>query len=676
MQFEQSQPRPATGSNILTFGTGVGPNSMDPQFAYDSGSINVLQQVCEGLYFYNVSLPGSPLEPLLATGYTLSTNKTVYTFTLRQGVTFQDGTPFNASAAKWNFDRLAFFYNATGTLPSMVLPTQFAGDFLAANGTCIINSTKVVSNYVLNVTLNMQYGAFIDLLCFNGLWMLSPYSTTACGCARTYLQFSDSSAKLIGTGPFEFVQYKSNDFVELKANPDYWQGAPKIDEIIFDVNGDEQSENNDMLAKDYSIITDPLPTMISTFNTTSGLYLQNGPSTVDIDYIIFNTVFINETLRAAMTYAFNYNYMLTVILQNLSPRLHGPIPNGMPYYNASIPYVSTNNTKLARQFLISNATKNGLSWASAAAANINNDAWWTTKAASSSPIAEFNMSYNTDSAVRGEITQMAASNFAEIGVKIDITGTKWNNIIDDMFSAPNDLQIYTMNWVPDFNDPDYYCTWLYTTSAIPPAGANGPQLSDPVIDTWCNQAKFTANTTLRQELYNKIQYRLQEVDYPQIFTDQLVNYNVWVSNLTGYPSNKMGIVYFYPCRFTPDTPTAPQNLQAISGNGQVKLSWRVPASNGGSAITGYNIYRGTTSRGETFLINPGNKTNYTITSLTPGQTYWFIVQAVTVIGNGTNSTEQSATVPSVPSAPALTATAGNTQVVLTWTVPSNGYSQS
>ena len=125
---------------------------------------------------------------------------------------------------------------------------------------------------------------------------------------------------------------------------------------------------------------------------------------------------------------------------------------------------------------------------------------------------------------------------------------------------------------------------------------------------------------------------------------------------------------------TPATlPGAPTGLTATPGNTQVALSWTSPASNGGSAITSYNVYEGTSSGGETLLQNTGSTaTTFTATGLTNGSTYYFKVTAVNGVGEGMDSNEASATPATVPSAPtALTATASDTQVALTWTAPTN-----
>ncbi|MDD1768254.1 MAG: fibronectin type III domain-containing protein, partial [Methanomassiliicoccales archaeon] len=126
---------------------------------------------------------------------------------------------------------------------------------------------------------------------------------------------------------------------------------------------------------------------------------------------------------------------------------------------------------------------------------------------------------------------------------------------------------------------------------------------------------------------------------------------------------------------TPATiPSAPQNLEALSGDSEVTLTWSAPVSNGGAPIAAYRIYRGATSGGESFLIAVGNVLTYVDPSVTNGQTYYYKVSAVNSVGEGPLSAEDSVVPATTPSAPqSLQVTAGNTQTVLTWQAPvSNG----
>ena len=120
-------------------------------------------------------------------------------------------------------------------------------------------------------------------------------------------------------------------------------------------------------------------------------------------------------------------------------------------------------------------------------------------------------------------------------------------------------------------------------------------------------------------------------------------------------------------------PGAPTGLTATAGNGQVALSWSAPASDGGSPITTYKLYRGTVAGGESDTGITVTGTSYTNTGLTNGTTYYFVVSAVNAVGEGGLSTEASATPGSVPSAPlGLSASPHKSKgIVLTWSAPSS-----
>src|SRR2546428_203828 len=122
----------------------------------------------------------------------------------------------------------------------------------------------------------------------------------------------------------------------------------------------------------------------------------------------------------------------------------------------------------------------------------------------------------------------------------------------------------------------------------------------------------------------------------------------------------------------PALPTAPQNLQAAGGITRVSLSWQAPSSNGGSAITGYKIYRSTSAGTEGYLTTRGNVTSYTDLAVTNGLTYFYKVSALNSIGESPQSNEASVALSAVPPAPQnLHASGGIGNVTLTWQAPSS-----
>lgn len=137
---------------------------------------------------------------------------------------------------------------------------------------------------------------------------------------------------------------------------------------------------------------------------------------------------------------------------------------------------------------------------------------------------------------------------------------------------------------------------------------------------------------------------------------------------TGLPSNEVAA--------TPQPPTVPgaPTLSAMAGNGSAHLSWNAPLD-GGSPITNYKIYRGTTSGGEILITSVGSVTTYDDGGLINGTTYYYQVSAVNAVGEGSRSSEVSVTPQSsgVPGAPILTTTSASGKgVVVSWTVPSSG----
>ena len=125
---------------------------------------------------------------------------------------------------------------------------------------------------------------------------------------------------------------------------------------------------------------------------------------------------------------------------------------------------------------------------------------------------------------------------------------------------------------------------------------------------------------------------------------------------------------------TPVSASAPRNLQATRENAQVILSWDAPADNGGSNITDYRVEykRHTDSDWTLFAHTASTDTTETVTFLTNGTFYDFRVSAVTQTGTGSPSSVTSAIPATVPDVPAsLSATAGNAQVTVSFTVPTN-----
>jgi parallel beta-helix repeat protein len=163
----------------------------------------------------------------------------------------------------------------------------------------------------------------------------------------------------------------------------------------------------------------------------------------------------------------------------------------------------------------------------------------------------------------------------------------------------------------------------------PPADNGGMAVTNYTVYYGTSPGNYTNNITLG----NITNYTITG-----LINGQRYYFAVSAINAVG-ESPKSNEVFAMPCT----VPSAPQNLTAVAGNGNVTLTWQPPADNGGMPITGYRIYYGTSSGNYTVNITVGNITSYTITGLTNGQKYYFSVSAINAVGEGPKSNEASAT---------------------------------
>ena len=177
----------------------------------------------------------------------------------------------------------------------------------------------------------------------------------------------------------------------------------------------------------------------------------------------------------------------------------------------------------------------------------------------------------------------------------------------------------------------------------------------------------STNWALYQDLNHRLNVENQKVPSAFVGDEALIGEDAIQANLETI------IVRMIQANTGP--PTAPLNLQATPGDTFINLTWYAPAYNGGKVITNYEVWRGPSPNGETFLADAGTKRWYNDTGLNNDQTYYYVIKAENMEGMSPRSNEVSAIpspLASVPTAPRnLVATAIECNVVLTWSVPSN-----
>ena len=272
----------------------------DPWDANDTLSHACAKTFYEGLFGFNEKLE---LRPVLAESYDVSPDGLVYTFHLRKGVKFHDGTDFNAEAVKVNFDRVT---NPENKLKRYSLYSNIA-------------KTEVVDDLTAKVTLKTPFSPFINQLAHPSAVMISPTALKKYG--------KDIMFHPVGTGPYKFVEWKQTDYLKGAKNENYWRpGLPKIDTITW-VPVVDNNARSAMMRTGEAHFTFPVPyEQAAVLEKDEHLKLVAAPSIVT-RYLNMNMLqkpFDDLRVRQAINYAINKEALAKVAFSGYAFPPGGP----------------------------------------------------------------------------------------------------------------------------------------------------------------------------------------------------------------------------------------------------------------------------------------------------------------------------------------------------------------
>jgi peptide/nickel transport system substrate-binding protein len=254
-----SKPAPAT----LIFARGADAQKLDPADVDDGESIKVLVNICQGLVRFKHAT--TEVEPCLATSWTISPDGLAYTFKLREGVHFHDGTPLNAEAAAFSFRR-----QLDKAHPARPADATFAYWAAMFN---MIAAVEVVDPMTLRIHAREPHAPLLASLCIPAAHLISP-------------KFLDQRHP-VGTGPFRFVEWIPNERIVLEANPDYWEGVPQIQRLIFKVVPDSATRLIQLQTGQIQAMDGIDPNSLSIIRDDKSLKLITAPG-LNVCYLAFN----------------------------------------------------------------------------------------------------------------------------------------------------------------------------------------------------------------------------------------------------------------------------------------------------------------------------------------------------------------------------------------------------
>lgn len=543
--FEEVIPHPSNGQSLV-FGSIAGPTDLDPHLCYDTASMKVIHQICEGLYKFDTTDPAYPLIPVLAT--TLPTvegtpDNPELVIPLRTGVTFQDGTPFNAAAVKWNFDRLNYFLNYSGNqylpapfnvpLPATTYITKVYALFTHA-GIPVINETIIDDLYTIRIKMNMPKASFINLLTFHSTFMHSPTSAKQQGKELDYLTYADGNV-LIGTGPFIYQEYITDIQVTFTGNPDYWQGAPLLENITYLIIEDDIALNTAVLAGDIDLFDRPKAEFLDQYEADPDITLLEAGPTLYTAYMGFNGYMVDTPFRKAISYAINYSYLIDGVLLGEGYRLKSPIPEGIPMSNYGFNYPVFDR---AYAQLIMQSLGYGVGFTT--------DAQWLAQASAGGWGFGWNITAQTEGTTRRDLALYISDNLRYLGIDAPVVQISFGDlitcIINDVGPLRRDMiPMYMLGWAPDYIDPENYITPLYSNTSV-----IWVETWDHELENLMLMGETTVDITARQLIYNEIQRKLVEELYFHVWIATGKNYDVYQNYVHGWVPNAIERLDFYP----------------------------------------------------------------------------------------------------------------------------------
>jgi ABC-type transport system substrate-binding protein len=269
-----------------------------------------------------------------------------------------------------------------------------------------------------------------------------------------------------------------------------------------------------------------------------------------------NNRLINVTVREAISYAIDYDYIIEVLREGNAVRMESPVPKGIRYANTTFDVPVLN---LSRARTVMQSMGFGVGWD--VTPDGPDEVNWQT-----ATFLTLNYTYSIGSSFRENVLVLLQHNLGKIGIVVEDAGVTWGQFLYRLFEIGglhrNMLQLYWDYGFPDYNDPSNFINPLFSNRSIAyntaqydgylaaiEAGRDPMALNDNV-QLLMEAGLSESDPIAREAIYDRIQELLIEHDRPWAFGYVYKRHAAWDSNLHGYQQNPMGKEYFYPCYFS------------------------------------------------------------------------------------------------------------------------------
>ncbi|WP_044932110.1 ABC transporter substrate-binding protein [Butyrivibrio sp. AC2005] len=427
-QSTKSDPIPNEEPDVSRFIVAVEEEPDTVDFQCTSIHYTVAQNVFDRLVeMVNNSHGSAVVLPSLAKSWEVSDDGMTYTFHLREGVTFSNGSPLTASDVLYTFSRLLTHPDSCN---QDIVDIIAGADKLQSGETDQLEGFKILGDLDFSITLSEPFAAFLPCLSMPGASIMDEETTTEAGD-----RFGADPEWTIGTGSFILWKWSKGEGMLLKANKNCWNGAPKCEGLDLRFLLDEKEmealfEKGELDVLDLDKIGDDADKYLNDDSYKSRL-LRAHP--VGITYIVLNESVepLNDvSVRKALQLALDREELMDISLKGRAILEQGIFPHGLNGYNEDLPEISYDPDS-AEKLLAEAGYKDGFEMT----------------------ISVKNTAYPWEKAMMQDVAAM----WSKIGVKATV------EIIDEAewmkLRKSGKLACYEATWIADYNDPDNF---IYT----------------------------------------------------------------------------------------------------------------------------------------------------------------------------------------------------------------------
>lgn len=513
-----AEAAPETPSGYLVYGGSGEPDSLDSMNTTTGTALIVAQQINETLITFK---PGTlELTPKLAESWEPNGDSTEWTFKLKQGVKFQDGTPFNADAVVFNFNRLAdpkfeFGFRAEGNTFA-IFPDIFGGFLGEAN--TVWKGVEKVDDSTVKFSLTRPVPLFPNYVAASYFGIASPDAVKKNG-----IKYGTPEVGAVGTGPFTFQSWTAGQSLTLVRNDDYYGDKAKMPGVVVRFIADASARLAELQAGAIDFTINLAPDARETIQSSSDLALVS-LEPFNIAYLalnINNKPFDDPKVRQAVSYAIDKQAILEGFYGGVGTVADDFLPDGLSWARPDTLDKYSYDPEKAKALLKEAGYPDGFStMVLTDGTEVPVELWYMPVSRPYYPTAQ-------------PIAEAYATYLADIGIKVELKTEDWGVYLDN-WDAGKKHGMTMLGWTGDYGDPNNFLYTHFGPGNETEAGYKNQQVWDTLQKAGSATTQDDAAKLFKEAgtQINKDLPRIPIVHAPPVFAQKKA-LTGWVPNPTG-----------------------------------------------------------------------------------------------------------------------------------------------